>query len=72
MQVTSNSQLQIPESLREKLLSFRSRVWRLKMFEAFAAAMIGAALYFLEAGGTTSLIEQDHGFKSYHKKCTYQ
>lgn len=47
MQVTSNSQLQIPDSLRVKLLAFRSRVWRLKMFEAFAAAMIGVLLGFL-------------------------
>lgn len=47
MQVTSKSQLQIPESLREKLLEFRSRVWRLKMFEAFAAALIGILIGFL-------------------------
>ena len=47
MQVTSSSQLQIPQSLREKLLEFRGRVWRLKMFEAFAAALIGVLIGFL-------------------------
>ncbi len=47
MQVTSNNQLQIPESLKAKLLDFRGRVWRLKMFEAFAAAVIGILVGFL-------------------------
>ncbi len=47
MQITSNSRLEIPESLRAKLLEFRSRVWRLKMFEAFAAAAIGVLVGFL-------------------------
>ncbi len=47
MQVTTNHQLEIPESLRAKLLEFRRRVWRLKMFEAFAAAMIGVLVGFL-------------------------
>ncbi len=47
MQVTRNSNLQIPESLRQKLLAFRRRVWCLKMFEAFAAAIIGVLVGFL-------------------------
>ncbi len=47
MQVTRNSNLQIPESLRQKLLAFRRRVWCLKMFEAFAAALIGVLIGFL-------------------------
>ena len=47
MQVSADSQLNLPESLREKLLAFRSRVWRLKMFEAFAAALIGVLVGFL-------------------------
>jgi hypothetical protein len=47
MQLNTNHQLEIPESLREKLLEFRRRVWRLKMFEAFAAAMIGVLVGFL-------------------------
>lgn len=46
MQVTPDSNLQIPESLREKLLAFRHRVWRLKMFEALAAALIGVLVGF--------------------------
>ena len=45
--MTTNHQLEIPESLRAKLLEFRRRVWRLKMFEAFAAAMIGVLVGFL-------------------------
>ncbi len=47
MQVTRDSKLQIPESLREKLLAFRQRVWCLKMFEALAAALIGVLVGFL-------------------------
>lgn len=47
MQVTRNSNLQIPESLRLKLLAFRRRIWCLKMFEAFAAACIGVLVGFL-------------------------
>ncbi len=47
MQLTSHGQLEIPESLRKKLLAYRSRVWRLKMIEAFAAAMIGVLIGFL-------------------------
>lgn len=47
MQVTRNSNLQIPDSLRQKLLDFRRRVWCLKMFEAFAAALIGVLVGFL-------------------------
>ncbi len=47
MQVASNRQLEIPESLRKKLLEYRGRVWRLKMFESFAAALIGVLLGYL-------------------------
>ncbi len=47
MQVTRDSNLRIPDSLRHKLLAFRRRVWCLKMFEAFAAALIGVLVGFL-------------------------
>lgn len=47
MQVNRDSILEIPDSLREKLLAFRRRVWTLKMWEAFAAATIGVLLGFL-------------------------
>ncbi|MFK8115350.1 MAG: hypothetical protein AB8B91_24345 [Rubripirellula sp.] len=47
MQVTRNSNLQIPNSLRDKLLAFRRRVWCVKMFEAFALAIIGVLIGFL-------------------------
>lgn len=47
MRVTRNSKLQIPESLQEKLLAFRRRVWCLKIFEAVAGAAIGILLGFL-------------------------
>ena len=47
MQVNRESNLEIPESLKEKLLAFRRRVWTLKMLEAFAAAVIGVLIGFL-------------------------
>ena len=47
MQVNRDSILEIPDSLREKLLAFRRRVWTLKMWEAFAGATIGVLLGFL-------------------------
>ena len=47
MQVNRNSSIEIPESLKEKLLAFRRRVWVLKMVEAFAGAIIGVLIGFL-------------------------
>ena len=47
MQVNRESNLEIPESLKEKLLAFRRRVWTLKMLEAFAGAVIGVLIGFL-------------------------
>jgi len=47
MQVNRNSNLEIPESLREKLLGFRRRVWILKMLEALAGATVGILIGFL-------------------------
>ena len=46
MQVNRNSNLEIPESLREKLLGFRRRVWILKMLEALAGATVGILIGF--------------------------
>ena len=46
MQVNRNSSIEIPESLKEKLLAFRRRVWVLKMVEAFAGAIIGVLIGF--------------------------
>ncbi len=47
MQVNRNSNLEIPESLKAKLLVFRRRVWMLKMVEALAGATIGILFGFL-------------------------
>ena len=47
MQVNGNSNLEIPESMKDKLLAFRRRVWTLKMVEALAGAIIGVLLGFL-------------------------
>ncbi|MAI30289.1 MAG: hypothetical protein CMM07_01305 [Rhodopirellula sp.] len=47
MQVNRNSNLEIPVSLRDKLLVFRRRVWILKLVEAFAGATIGVLIGFL-------------------------
>ncbi len=46
MQVTRNSNLEIPASLKEKLLAFRRRVWFLKLLEAVAGAAIGILIGF--------------------------
>ncbi len=47
MQMTRASRFEIPRSLRDKLLSFRRRVWCLKLLEAAAAAVIGVLVGFL-------------------------
>ena len=47
MQVNRNSNLEIPESLKDKLLAFRKRVWILKMVEATAGAAVGVLIGFL-------------------------
>ena len=47
MQVTQNSQLKVPESLRRKLLVFRRRVWAIKLIEAVAGAIIGVLVGYL-------------------------
>ncbi|MDB4770983.1 hypothetical protein OAG60_02800 [bacterium] len=44
MQVNRNSNLEIPESLKDKLLAFRKRVWILKMVEATAGAAVGVLI----------------------------
>jgi len=47
MQVTRNSNLEIPASLKEKLLAFRRRIWFLKLLEAVCGAAIGVLVGFL-------------------------
>ena len=51
MSVTSPSEstelLKVPDSLREQLASFRSRVWTTKMAEAVAVAIAGVLIAFL-------------------------
>ena len=47
MQVNRNSNLEIPASLKDKLLAFRRRVWMLKMVEAISGATIGILIGFL-------------------------
>ncbi|MCH5374378.1 MAG: hypothetical protein JJ992_10395, partial [Planctomycetes bacterium] len=47
MQITRDSRFQLPSALRDQLLSFRRRVWCVKLLEALAAAAIGILLGFL-------------------------
>ncbi|MCA9046620.1 MAG: hypothetical protein KDA69_19990, partial [Planctomycetaceae bacterium] len=47
MQTTSQHQLHIPDSLREKILAFRRRVWTIKIVEAVAGAIAGVAVGYL-------------------------
>lgn len=47
MQATSKSRLDIPESLRQKFLAFRRRVWTVKLIEATAGALAGIFLGYL-------------------------
>jgi hypothetical protein len=47
MQTSPNSRLEIPESLRHKLLEFRQRLWRIKLIEAVAGAAIGILVGYL-------------------------
>ena len=47
MQTSPHSRLEIPESLRQKLLGFRRRLWRVKLIEAVAGAVIGVLVGYL-------------------------
>lgn len=47
MKVSRHSDYRLPESLRQKLIAFRRRLWTLKIFEAIAAAVIAVLLGFL-------------------------
>jgi hypothetical protein len=47
MQTSPTHRLDIPESLRAKILAFRRRVWFVKTIEAVAGALIGILLGFL-------------------------
>ncbi|MCA9031149.1 MAG: hypothetical protein KDA66_10095, partial [Planctomycetaceae bacterium] len=47
MQTTSQHQLHIPDSLREKILAFRRRVWTIKIVEAVAGAIAGVVVGYL-------------------------
>ncbi len=57
MQVTSNSRLEISDSLRHKLLEFRRRVWMIKMIEAFAGVLIGVLVGYLLTYGLDRLFD---------------
>ena len=56
----------IAQELARRSLWNRPPLW--SFLTAFAAAMIGAALYFLEAGGTLSLIEPITGVAHKYSK----
>jgi hypothetical protein len=47
MQVSPAHRLDIPDSLRDKMLAFRKRLWSVKLIEAVAAAAIGVLAGFL-------------------------
>ncbi|MFV0444147.1 MAG: hypothetical protein ACK5Q5_11310 [Planctomycetaceae bacterium] len=47
MQSSPHSRLEIPESLRGQLLGFRQRLWRIKLLEAFAGAVVGVLVGYL-------------------------
>ena len=47
MQATSTHRIDIPDSLRTKLLAFRRRLWTIKLIEGLAAGAIGVLLGFL-------------------------
>ncbi|MCA8999214.1 MAG: hypothetical protein KDA80_19625, partial [Planctomycetaceae bacterium] len=47
MQMNSTTRLEIPESLRKKILEFRRRVWTIKLIEAVAGAIIGVFVGYL-------------------------
>lgn len=47
MQIDRDSRFEIPPALHGKLLSFRRRLWWVKLLEAIAAAVVGVLLGFL-------------------------
>lgn len=47
MQTSSSQRIDIPDSLRQKILAFRRRVWTVKLIEAIAGAFIGILVGFL-------------------------
>lgn len=57
MQITSSSRLEIPKSLRRKLLAFRRRVWTVKLIEAVAGGVIGVFVGYLLTYGLDRLFE---------------
>jgi hypothetical protein len=57
MQVTSSSRLEIPDSLRRKVLEFRRRVWTVKLIEAVAGGVIGIFVGYLLTYGLDRLFE---------------
>ncbi|MCC7423142.1 MAG: hypothetical protein IT428_22935 [Planctomycetaceae bacterium] len=57
MQATSTHRLDIPDSLRTKLLAFRRRLWTIKLIEGLAAGAIGVLLGFLLTYAVDRLVE---------------
>ena len=57
MSSPTDKALQLPDSLSQQLLSFRRRVWRLKLLEALAAAVIGVLVGFLLTYALDRLID---------------
>ena len=47
MQASQSQRLDIPDSLRQKILAFRRRVWTIKIIEAVAGAVVGILAGYL-------------------------
>jgi hypothetical protein len=54
---TPDSSAFIPESLHRQLVEFRRHLWRIKIFEAFAAGVVGLLVSFLLVFGLDRLLE---------------
>lgn len=57
MQVTRSGRLDIPESLRQRILAFRRRVWFIKLLEAVAGSIIGVFVGYLLTYGLDRLFD---------------
>lgn len=63
MQSSPTQRIDIPESLRLKILAFRRRVWTIKLIEAFAGATIGILIGFLATFALDRLIDTPRSFR---------
>ena len=62
MSQTTN-QLQLPENLRSKLISYQRTVWRVKLLEGLGAALFGFLLSYLVVFILDRLMETPAGWR---------